>query len=140
MTPGTYVSGEAASVTPIRGAYFRTMYLPPNNDTSATFLETLRLMLVHETRGHEGLPRGLELAFATPRAWLEPGKSIAVHDAPTSFGPVSYSLTRTASAVRVEVDVPPSAQLRSLKVRLRLPGATRTIDLSGRHGHVALNV
>jgi hypothetical protein len=140
MTPGTYVSGEAASVTPVRGAYYRTMYLPPNNDTSATFLETLRLMLVHETRGPEGLPQGLELAFAAPRAWLEPGKSIAVHDAPTSFGPVSYSLTRTAGEVRVEVDVPPSAQLESLKVRLRLPGSTRTIDLSGRRGSVELTV
>ena len=38
--------------------------------TSAAFLETLRMMLVHEARGPSGLPTGLELAFATPRTWL----------------------------------------------------------------------
>jgi hypothetical protein len=134
LTPGTYVSGEAASVTPLRGSYFRTMYLPPNNDTSATFLETLRLMLVHEVRGPEGLPRGLDLAFATPRAWLEPGKAIVVDDAPTSFGAVTYSITRNGNIVRVDLEAPASPALRSLKVRLRLPHETRTIDFSGRSG------
>ena len=140
LTPGTYVSGEAASVSPLRGALYRTMYLPPNNDTSATFLETLRLLLVHEVRGPEGLPSGLELAFATPRGWLARGKSIVVRAAPTSFGPISYSLTRTGAAVRVVVDPPASPQLRSLKLRLRLPGLTRTLDLSGRRGRIELSV
>jgi hypothetical protein len=138
LTPGTYVSGEAASVSPMRGAWYRTMYLPPNNDTSATFLETLRLLLVHEVRGPEGLPRGLELAFATPRGWLAAGKSIVVRGAPTSFGPISYSLTRTEGAVRVVVDPPATPQLRSLKLRVRLPGLTRTLDLSGRRGRIEL--
>ena len=97
LTPGTYVSGEAASVTPLNGERYRTMYLPPNNDTAATFLETLRLTLVHETRGPEGEARGLELAFATPRSWLADGKSIAVDGAPTSFGPLSYSVARSGT-------------------------------------------
>ena len=37
-------------------------------------------------------PLGLELAHATPRAWLAPGKRIAVRGMPTSFGPVSYTI------------------------------------------------
>jgi hypothetical protein len=155
LTRGTYVSGEAASVTPLHGARLRTMYLPPNNDGSAAFLETLHSMLVHETRGREGAPRGLELAFATPRAWLESGKSITVTGAPTSFGPVSYSIARAGDVVHVGVMAPPAL---TLKLRLRLPTAERissvelggtpvpferssgTIDLSGRRGEVQLTV
>ena len=49
MTPETFVSGEAASVTPLGNRYYRSMYLPPNSASNAAFLETLRLILVHET-------------------------------------------------------------------------------------------
>ncbi|MGZ4352051.1 MAG: hypothetical protein ACXVZ4_00775, partial [Gaiellaceae bacterium] len=132
MTPGTFVAGEGATVAPLDGLAYRAMYLPPNSTSNAAFLETLRLTLVHET------PTGLELAFATPRAWLAPGKRIAVESLPTSFGPLSYSLEAHAGSVAVSVDVPPRA--RSLRLRLRLPHATRTLDLSGRHGHVELRV
>ena len=158
LTPGTYVGGEAASVTPLHGAYYRTMYLPPNNDVAATFLETLRLMLVHESRGPEGLARGLELAFATPRTWLRDGDRIAVQKAPTSFGPVSYSIVRTGDEVQVDVTPPASPAPAALRIRLRLPVGERidsvelagravpfdvrtgTIDLSGRHGMLELTV
>jgi hypothetical protein len=158
LTPGTYVTGEAASVSPLGGAYYRTMYLPPNNDGAASFLEKLRLMLVHEARGPKGLARGLELAFATPRAWLRDGKSIAVHDAPTSFGPVSYSIERHQNVARISVDAPSSPTPAALELRLRLPSGARiarvevadtgapvkfdrrtgTILLSGRSGELDL--
>ncbi|HST17253.1 MAG TPA: hypothetical protein VLK36_06265, partial [Gaiellaceae bacterium] len=156
LTPRTFVTGEAASVTPLGGALYRTMYLPPNNDGDAAFLETLRLMLVHETRGTDGLPRALELAFATPRPWLRPGKSIVVRNAPTSFGAVSYSIARVGNDVRIEVSLPSSPALASTRLRLRLPSGERvarvelaghrmpvdartaTIDLSGRSGALEL--
>ena len=149
MTPQTFVSGEAASVAPLDGAAYRAMYLPPNGASNAAFLETLRLMLVHET------PTGLQLAYATPRAWLGAGKRIAVASAPTSFGPLSYSLAATAGAVSAAVDVPERTPPRALSLRLRLPRggriaavtvggrawsrfdrATGTIDLSGLTGHL----
>jgi hypothetical protein len=149
MTPQTFVSGEAASVAPLDGAAYRAMYLPPNGASNAAFLETLRLMLVHET------PAGLQLAYATPRAWLGAGKRIAVASAPTSFGPLSYSLAATAGAVSAAVDVPERTPPRALSLRLRLPRggriaavtvggrawsrfdrATGTIDLSGLTGHL----
>jgi hypothetical protein len=135
MTPNTFVAGEAASVAPLRGRYYRAMYLPPNSVSNAAFLETLRQILVHETS------TGLELAYATPRAWLAPGKRVAVHAAPTRFGPLSYALEATKDSVHVDVDVPARAQPRTLRLRLRLPGGrTRTLDLSGRRGHVELEV
>jgi hypothetical protein len=128
LTPGTYVSGESASITPLDGERYRTMYLPPNNDTPATFLETLRLTLVHETRGPEGTPEGLELAFATPRGWLEDGKTIAVKDAPTSFGLLSYSIARSGDTVRFDVAAPPA---HSVQLRLRLPYGTAIRSVHG---------
>ena len=128
LTPGTYVAGEAASVTPLRGERYRTMYLPPNNDGAAAFLETLRLMLVHEARGPRGQPRGLELAFATPRAGSRAGKSIAVRDAPTSFGPVSYSIERQQNVAHIDAAPPASPAPSTLRTRLRLPAGSTDHD------------
>ncbi len=129
MTPNTFVSGEGASVAPLHGEWYRSMYLPPNGASNGSFLETLRLMLVHET------PNGLELAYSTPRAWLKPGRRIAVRGLPTSYGPISFSITPT----HVSVDLPPRAP-RSVLLRLRQPRATRTLDLSARRGHVELDL
>jgi hypothetical protein len=149
MTPGTYISGEAISVVPVNGAYFRSMYMPPNSGANASYLETFRQLLVHERRGPSGAPAGLDLAFSTPRAWLATGKTISVQEVPTSFGLVSFSIARTGSRVDVDVTAPPKARVR---IRLRLPAGERvrkvslgvlhaasgTIDLGTRQGTFAL--
>jgi len=126
MTPRTFVSGEAATVAPLDGSSYRAMYLPPNGASNAAFLETLRLMLVHDTTNR------LELAYSTPRSWLAAGKRVAVSNAPTSFGPLSYSLRASSTAVRATVDVPEHS--RRLMLRLRLPRGKRiaAVTLGGR--------
>ncbi len=156
MTPETFVSGEAASVTPLGGLHHRAMYLPPNGASNAAFLTTLRSMLVHETRGPDGAPRGLELAFSAPRTWLRPGNRIAVERMPTSFGLVSYTLEAQEGVLQATVDLP-RRQPRDVKLRLRLPRGKRiasvtadgqafrrvdgeTLDLSGLRGTVELVV
>jgi len=158
MTRNTFVAGEAASVAPLRGERLRSMYLPPNAAAGAAFLETLRVMLVHETADGRGRPHGLELAFSTPRGWLGPGRRIAVAGMPTSFGPVSYELAAGAGSVRAVVAVPPRRPA-SLRLRLRLPGGARigavtvggrpfarvdrttgTLDLSGLRGRLEIAI
>ncbi|MFL6067162.1 MAG: hypothetical protein ACJ74N_05435 [Gaiellaceae bacterium] len=155
MTPGTFVGGEAAAVAPHEGSYLRTAYLPPNSASNATFLTKLRLMLVHERRGSDGEPEGLELGFATPRAWLQAGKHIVVRRMPTSFGLLSYEIRARARSVEATIVVPRRTPPRRLALRLRLPENVRlvapsvdgrpaarfdarsgTIDLSGRRGTV----
>jgi hypothetical protein len=157
MAPGTFVAGEAASVAPLGDSRLRSTYLPPNGASNAAFLETTRLMLVHETTGADGATDGLELAYATPRAWLRPGRRVAVRSLPTSFGPVSFSLAARAETVRASVDVPASTTPQTLRLRLRLPDGRRitsvlldgrsyarfdprmaVIDLSGRTGRLEL--
>jgi hypothetical protein len=159
MTPGTFVSGEGATIGPVRGEYYRSMFRPPNSASNAFFLETLRLMLVHETAGQDGAPRGLEIAYATPRSWLRAGRRIVVRGARTSFGPVSYSLEAGKGSIHVRLSVPRRAALRTLRLRLRLPEGQRitgvalggrafqrvdahaeTIDLSGLSGRLDLVV
>ena len=126
MTPGTFVSGEAASVTPLADAYFRSMYLPPNSASNAAFLETLRLMLIHETAD------GLELAYATPRAWMAPGKEIVVRGAPTAFGPVSLAIASDQGSVRANLTLPDRARVVRLRLRLPRPNRISAVTLDGR--------
>jgi hypothetical protein len=159
MAPGTFVAGEAASVAPLGDARARSSYLPPNGASNAAFLETVRLTLVHETTAADGTPSGLELAHSTPRAWLRPGRRIAVRALPTSFGPISFSLDAKAETVRASIDVPTRGTPRTLRLRLRLPKGRRitdvlvdgrpstrfdprtaVIDLSGRSGRLELAV
>ena len=158
MTENTFVSGEGATVSPLDGQRYRAMYLPPSSATNDAFLETLRSTLLHETRDARTTPIGLELAPATPRGWLAAGKTIAVDRAPTSFGPLSYSLVSRPGVVHVTVVAPPRAP-RRLVLHLRLPGRERlttvrlagrpltrfnrsaeSIDLSGRKGTLTLEV
>jgi hypothetical protein len=150
MTDGTYISGEAVSVLPLRSAYERSMFMPPNTGANASFLGTLRELLVHERRN------GLDLAFSTPRAWLTDGDTIGVQHAPTSFGPLSYSIARTGMALAVDLHVPRTPS--PLRIRFRLPSGVRvgvvhlgrrrlpfdaktsTLTLRGARGHLTLAV
>jgi hypothetical protein len=159
MTQNTFVSGEGSTIGPVDGEFYRSMFRPPNAPNNAFFLETLRLMLVHETRDALGSPSGLELAYSTPRTWLAAGKRIVVRKTRTSFGSLSYRLEASAGSVHAVVDVPARVPPTTLKLRLRLPGgeriaavtlggkafdrfapATGTIDLSGLSGRLDLTV
>ena len=115
MTP-TYVSGEAISVVPVGGSWYRTMYMPPNLGANSTYLETLKLTLVHESSA------GIDLAFSTPRAWLEPGGHFGVRGARTRFGRLSYEVRREGGRLRVTLDLPRAPTVR---LRLRLPAGTQ---------------
>jgi hypothetical protein len=159
MAPGTFVSGEGVSVAPLGRESSRAMYLPPNGASNASFLETLRLMLIHESRGKGLEPTGLDLAFSTPRGWLAPGKRIAVRNAPTSFGALSYTIVSRERMIEASVEVPSRAPVPRLRLRLRLPEGKRitsvtlnglpytrvsarseTIDLTGQKGRLTLVV
>jgi hypothetical protein len=153
MTENTFVAGEGSTVLPTPGQYYRWMFRPPNSANNAFFLETLRLLLVHETSDAAGVPNGLELAYSTPRAWLAPGKEIAVRNLQTSFGKLSYTIDSGTTALDAAIDLP-SGFAGPLRLRFRLPPGKRlgtitvngaafhglvdpeTLDLTGRSGHV----
>ena len=107
-----------------KGAYDRSMFMPPNTGANASYLETLHELLIHERRGSLGAPAGLDLAFSTPRAWLADGQEIDVRAAPTSFGKVTYSLVRHGSTIEGRLVLPAGAHCR---LRLRLPAGEHLV-------------
>jgi hypothetical protein len=136
MTQGTYVSGEAVSLLPVKGAYDRAMFMPPNTGANASFLGTVREVLVHERLGPGGAPAGVDLAFSTPRAWLAPGKRIEVKGAPTSFGDVSYTLVRHGSTIEGRLVLPTGCRCR---LRLRVPTGKRVVSATVGGSAAAVN-
>jgi hypothetical protein len=78
------------------------------------------------------------LAKATPRVWLEQGKTIAVADAPTRFGSMGYELHSDIDHGRVSAVLQlPEGYRAATKLRLRVPGgkALRTVTLDGSPWH-----
>jgi len=90
------------------------------NDKShgcAVFLSNFRNMLAMESGD------SLWLARATPRAWLEQGKRIAVKNAPTHFGTVAYEIVSDADNGRISatLEMPLRSPAREVLLRLRHP-------------------
>jgi len=162
QTRGTFVSGEGDTVGVWPGLDRRTFYGAVCSANNAAFLLPLRLMLIRESFNSEtGEPNGLYLAHATPRHWLENGKKIAVKDAPTCFGPLSYEIVSRLNKGRINVklDLPNRNPIPKLHLRLRAPGnrtiqsatlngkpfpafdpQTGTLDLANQRGKVELEV
>jgi hypothetical protein len=91
----------------------------PDTMTAGWFLENFRNLLVMEDGDI------LWLAKGTPRAWLEQGKRVVVRDAPTYFGPLSYSIDSEVAegSIRATIRVPSRRPITTLKLRLRHPDA-----------------
>jgi len=103
----------------------------PDNGTAGWFLENFRNLLVME----DG--QTLWLARATPRAWLEQGKSIAVGSAPTYFGPVAYEIVSQVDAGKIiaSVVIPSRRPPQAVMLRFRHPQAKpiKSVTLNGQN-------
>jgi hypothetical protein len=94
------------------------------------FLHQTRVMLVQE-RGNE-----LWLAPLVPSDWLKDGQQVAVRQAPTNFGAVSYRITShvATGAIEAEIDPPTRQQPERIVLRLRHPEgkAIKAVLLNGK--------
>lgn len=123
MTRNTYLSAEGTSLRPL-DQFGRPMYMPPTCSGSALFLWQLRTMLVQDyDLDNNGEPETLRLLYATPRKWLENGKTITVTGAPTSFGKVSVRVESKLSMgeVNAQVSLPENSNTKNTYLRIRLP-------------------
>jgi hypothetical protein len=104
-------------------AHGRSFYLPPNSTSSATWLVTLRYLLVQDwDLDEDARPDTLRLLFAAPRRWLADGSQIRVENAPTQFGPVSFRAESKLSEGLIEVQIaPPPLPVKKMFVRAPLP-------------------
>ena len=129
FTRNTFVAGEGNSLTPL-DEFGRQFYCPPNSAGNSHFLQLLRYLLVQDwDLDDDGQPETLRLAFATPKRWLENGKTIKVDRAPTAFGPVSFRLEShlDRGEIIAEVDPPHRNRPKSMLFRARVPDGW-TID------------
>ncbi len=80
-------------------------------------MENFRNLLVRE----EG--QALWIARATPRAWLEQGKKIAVKNAPTYFGALAYEIISDVDCGRITavVEMPSRRSPQTVLLRFRHP-------------------
>lgn len=82
--------------------------MTPHGWFAAEYAMLVRNMLIRED-GDE-----LVLMSAISPAWLKPGEAIAVHDAPTTFGKVDFTLRPTDAGARLEwhADVPEGTRIK----------------------------
>jgi len=94
------------------GQYFG----PPSTD--GAWFELYRNMLIHELDDDT-----LVLLQATPRKWLEDGKTIEIERAPTYYGRLSMKIESLTASNRImaQINMPERKHPRSLIVRLRHP-------------------
>lgn len=122
LTRNTFIGGEGSTLQPVddKGRFF---YCPPNSAASAHVLSMLRNLLVQDwDLDDDGIPETLRLGFATPRRWLEDGKTINVGHAPTAFGQTSYSIRSNLKAGEVILNfTPPPRSPQKTLIRVRVP-------------------
>jgi hypothetical protein len=127
LTRDTCIGAEGTGLRPL-DQFGRPMYLPPNGTAQASFLWTLRYLLIQDwDLDDDGSPETLRLAFATPKRWLADGKRIEVSHAPTAFGPVSFTIKSDLSQGKViaELEPPQRNPPKRTLLRLRLPDGWR---------------
>jgi hypothetical protein len=84
----------------------------------------LRSLLVQDSDlDDDGRPETLRLLFATPRSWLEDGKTIKIERAPTAFGEVSLTVRSALNRgeVAANLSLPERNIPKHTLLRVRLP-------------------
>ncbi len=116
-TRGTWTAPETRNLDPKQ---FAAPYCSPAQMVVPLLL---RWMLVFE----DPASQVLWLAKGTPRDWLQDGKQVAVTNAPTRWGPLSYSLHSHLQTGTVEatLELPSRPPESRVNFRLRVPYGRR---------------
>jgi hypothetical protein len=114
MTRGTWTSAEVPSSGPDQ---IGTGVSPWVGMQHASALKSL--LLWNDPR--EGMP--LWVGKATPRAWLEAGETIEVHNATTRWGRMSFTIRAAATghSYTVQLALPPTCCEAGVRLRIRAP-------------------
>jgi hypothetical protein len=109
-TRGSWTAGEVSGITG-GGAIF---CIPAQQ----TIPLLVRWMLVFEDNDKDVL----HLGRAIPRDWVATGKPIAIQQAPTRYGPVTYKLEPRGNDLVATVSLPPTGRLpEELHITFRAP-------------------
>jgi hypothetical protein len=113
----------------IKKGEFRLFYTA-NGHALSYFMEQFRSLLVWEDAD------ALWLAKATPRHWLKQGDKIAVSNAPTYSGNVSYEIVSDVDNARITatVELPSRKSPKAVWLRIRHPKAMpiKSVEVNGK--------
>ena len=140
LTQDTFIGAEGTGLMPYDDLG-RQMYMPPNSASNAYWLWTLRYVMVQDwDLDNDGKPETLRLMFATPRRWLESGKTIKIERAPTAFGNVSVAMTShlKKGEVVAEVSAPERAPEKML-LRARVPQGWKVVSAKAGNRKLAVD-
>ena len=130
FTRNTFHGAEGCSLVPLdQGG--RIFYCPPNSASNGQWLWVLRHLLVQDfDLNDDGAPETLRLLFATPKRWLEDGKTITVERAPTNFGPVSLRVESRLNQglVNASLELPQRNLPDKSMLRIRVPDGWKVIS------------
>ncbi|MDB6059806.1 MAG: hypothetical protein JWO95_3650 [Verrucomicrobiales bacterium] len=130
FTRNTFNCGEVQCLTPLDEGG-RILSLPPNSAANSHLLSMLRYMLVQDyDSSDDGKPDTLRLCFATPKRWMEDGKTLNIERAPTMFGPVSVKMQSHIQQgnVTAEVALPERNAPEKILIRARVPDGFKTVS------------
>jgi hypothetical protein len=118
----SFLNGYAIDVLPDSGYIFNehAVHGPPDKIfEEAAFLERFRNLLLMEQGDC------LWIARAAPREWLEQGMKIAVKNAPTHFGPLTYEIVSATDdgKITATVEIPSRNSPKTVLLRFRHPQA-----------------
>ena len=124
-TPEGYMEVKTGGVQP-------QWWIPclPDRFANSRYLMLVRNLMVREDAGT------LYLLDATPRQWLEDGKSVEITSAPSYFGPVTLKVTSRAGQgeIHCELRLPENAPCDQVFLRLRHPTSAtlKSVTIDGK--------
>ncbi len=130
FTRNTFNGAEGCALLPTDEGG-RLFYCPPNSASNGQWLWTLRHLLVQDfDQDGNGKPETLRLAFATPKRWSEDGKKVKVSNAPTVFGPVSYSIESNLKGGEIiaKLELPTRQAPDKTFLRIRTPDGSQAVS------------
>jgi hypothetical protein len=138
MSRHVYVASEGSPFLRYNtrnGGWVSAEYSFPNSAANAETLGLLRSMLVLEELRDNVETGDLYLLKGVPRAWLENGKKIQIANAPTYFGPLSFTVDSQIGRQEITVSIRPPAGERFRNIILTLPhprgAAIRRVQVNG---------
>ncbi|MCD9022416.1 discoidin domain-containing protein [Cohnella silvisoli] len=98
----------------------------PHGFSNGEQMRLLQMMLLR-TVGNE-----LIVGQSIPRNWFEDGKTIQVQNAPSKFGPLSYTMSSNAASNKITVTLTPPTRNApsSIKVKLRHPQSKSIVGVT----------
>jgi hypothetical protein len=86
------------------------------------------------------LDGGLHLALGASRGWLASGQTLGIGNAPSHFGPISYSMRYDPARQTVtgKIDFPEASELPWAVMHIRLPGGLRVRQVDPASGVIII--